>query len=244
MLASRKYDTERFSPMSTKKSIQLFTLLAASLLATACGSKSESVQSSVATSSSRVTASSSSKKLESSTSASSKATAPNGSTKTEQASSSAAQGASSSSSAIAQDKPKTESNQAVQTPVSQLNPEAIAKGDFSTLAGTWTNGRGESVTFDSKGFVSYAGQGGQVDPELVMSSPLVLDTSTTILSAGLHHKKHGFGMALLVFPAGSVIQGVHADGTRFDSGMTPDARDHIQIGQSMEMSSDGRFYKN
>lgn len=219
--------------MSTKKSIQLFTLLAASLLATACGSKSESTQSSAARSSSRVTASSGSKKMASSASASAKATAASRSTQSEQASSGAAQGASSSSSAIAQEKPKTESGQSAQTDASQLNLEAIATGDFSSLAGTWVNSKGASLTIDAHGVVTSLGDGYVVHP-------WTFDANTGIISAGVTERVSRTGFGIIVFPAGKIA--VDQDGRPVTEYMRADDRDHIQVGQSL-VADDERYYK-
>lgn len=225
--------------MSTKKSIQVFTLLAASLLATACASQSETTQSS-STSSSQVTVKSSRKPSKSSTPTSAKATVGSSTTMTEQSRSSANQATSSSSSAISQENSNTATPQATATAaVSQLNPEAIARGDFSTLAGTWVNGKGESLVFDQSGFVSL----GNNDPDLVLSTPLALNPNDGVLTGGFHHKKHGFGMALLVFPAGKMVKTFDQHGKEVETPVAPDDRDHIQIGQSLSLDAADRYYK-
>ncbi|MDU4854378.1 MAG: DUF6287 domain-containing protein [Clostridioides difficile] len=37
---------------------------------------------------------------------------------------------------------------------SGMDINAIQKGDFSSIAGTWKNGRGDTLTFDNNGLVS------------------------------------------------------------------------------------------
>ncbi|MGT2666909.1 DUF6287 domain-containing protein [Streptococcus rifensis] len=49
--------------------------------------------------------------------------------------------------------PQTASNSEA-TPVTGMNVEAIAKGDFSSIAGTWQNDLGQTLVFNNNGLVS------------------------------------------------------------------------------------------
>lgn len=165
--------------MSTKKSIQLFTLLAASLLATACGSKSESTQSS-STSSSQVTAKSSNKTAKSSTAASSKASTGNSSTSTEQSRSSATQATSSPSS-----ENKGVGN--VQSETKSVSPDVVV--------GQWKN-------IQTEGMIQINADGSLADSSFTISSVEKGPDGQLTLGVG---SVNGGGFVIYYYPAGVPI---------------------------------------
>lgn len=218
--------------MSMKKSIQLFTLFSASLLLTACGSEVKPVEPSPSKHSRQVTVPSSSKTATSS----SQSSASSDSVRPAPSSNKTTQPSSSPSSAIVQEAPKTESSQALKTTdVSQLNLTAMMQGDFSSLAGTWVNGKGQSVTIDSHGVVTSFDASHEV-------SPWTINPDTGMISANVWLKPGGAGVGIKVLPAGKAAVVRDHNGNSIVVEMTLDERDHIEIGQDWA-KPDERYYR-
>lgn len=225
--------------MFIKKSLQVFTLLAAALLATACDSGMMSTGSAPMTSDSQTLSSSTSEKGGNGTQASSQVSVDDQTTRVEEPSSSSSQGSGTPSSAIVPEKPKKDNGQESKRVASQLNAEAIAQGDLATLAGTWVNGKGERLVFDQNGLVAW-GTGDTV-PQLTV--PFSLNPDDGVLTGALYDREKNFGVAVMVFPAGKMVKTVDQHGKEIETPVALDDRDHIQVGQAISLDLADRYYK-
>ncbi|MBP2623995.1 DUF6287 domain-containing protein [Streptococcus oricebi] len=118
------------------------TVLCSCLFLGACGKKEKTE-----------TSSSSSKTSQTSQSTSQASSQKNNASASSQAGSSQPEASSSASTAPTESK-GTETSQQAGSAQGKMNLTAIINGDFSSVAGTWRNDRGETLVFDSSGFVS------------------------------------------------------------------------------------------
>lgn len=176
-----------------KKSCKItVTLLCSVLLLGACSKKEKSSQ--VSTSHSKVTQVSKSSikkkkvtKNSSSTELSSSISAPNN------------QDSSNDSPVAESGEVGTQENSQSTTPTtaSSISVENIANGDFSTIAGTWSNDLGESVTVDSNGQANVSGDS---DPYSVVSGTI----EGNVFFGGIFNPIYEVGgAAFIVIPAGT-----------------------------------------
>lgn len=75
-----------------------------------------------------------------------------------------------------------------------LNPDAISKGDFSTLVGSWQNEQGDAITFSADGtVVQTSADGSTYSPKLI---PLADDGTQKIPRADLKYAVTGAFLAM------------------------------------------------
>ncbi|MER0123685.1 DUF6287 domain-containing protein [Streptococcus sp. ZJ100] len=91
----------------------------------------------------------------------------------------------------------------VQTQVSGINVAALAKGDFSSVAGTWSTYSGVKLVFNKTGFVALQGDDGSVSTDVTLSSGSVEDRRYGA-GIGVPYK---WGAAISFIPAGVPTSG-------------------------------------
>ena len=101
----------------------------------------------------------------------------------------------------------------------KLDEQAILNGDFSTLVGTWRNGRGQEFTFDKNGLVN----SGTIEKKSMGSHGTIEFSIRDGIS--------GYGMS--IYPAGLIMDGLDTDLTR----------NRLIAGQAAPTSSEQVFYK-
>ena len=101
----------------------------------------------------------------------------------------------------------------------KIDEQAILNGDFSTLVGTWRNGRGQEFTFDKNGLVN----SGNIE-KVSMGNHGTIEFSV----------RSGFtGYGMSVYPAGLIIDGLDSDLSK----------NRLTAGQAAPTSSEQVFYK-
>ena len=101
----------------------------------------------------------------------------------------------------------------------KIDEQAILNGDFSTLVGTWRNGRGQEFTFDKNGLVN----SGNIEKKSMGSHGTIEFSIRDGIS--------GYGMS--IYPAGTTITWVDSDLSK----------NRIIAGQAAPTSSEQVFYK-
>ena len=101
----------------------------------------------------------------------------------------------------------------------KLDEQAILNGDFSTLVGTWRNGRGQEFTFDKNGLVN----SGNIEKKSMGSH----GTIEFRIRDGIS----GYGMS--IDPTGLIMPGLDTDLTK----------NRLIAGQAAPTSSEQVFYK-
>ena len=101
----------------------------------------------------------------------------------------------------------------------KLDEQAILNGDFSTLVGTWRNGRGQEFTFDKNGLVNR----GAIEKKSMGSHGTIEFSIRDGIS--------GYGMS--IYPAGLIMPGLDTDLTQ----------NRLIAGQAAPTSSEQVFYK-
>ena len=101
----------------------------------------------------------------------------------------------------------------------KIDEQAILNGDFSTLVGTWRNGRGQEFTFDKNGLVN----SGNIE-KVRMGSHGTIEFS---IRDGIS----GHGMS--IYPAGLIMDGLDTDLTQ----------NRLIAGQAAPTRSEQVFYK-
>ncbi len=101
----------------------------------------------------------------------------------------------------------------------KIDEQAILNGDFSTLVGTWRNGRGQEFTFDKNGLVN----SGNIE-KVRMGSHGTIEFS---IRDGIS----GYGMS--IYPAGLIMDGLDTDLTQ----------NRLIAGQAAPTRSEQVFYK-
>ena len=117
---------------------------------------------------------------------------------------------------------------------SDMNIAEIQKGNYSSIAGTWTNGMGMTLTFNNDGLVSD-------------TSIISMDYASTIdgfLKASIKGKSNGGGMAIAFLPAGvSLTESVtHSQNSGF-SDPSDVSKDRIWAGQQVLSDKRVFYYK-
>ena len=117
---------------------------------------------------------------------------------------------------------------------SDMNIAEIQKGNYSSIAGTWTNGMGMTLTFNNDGLVSD-------------TSIISMDYASTIdgfLKASIKGKSNGGGMAIAFLPAGvSLTESVtHSQNSGF-SDLSDVSKDRIWAGQQVLSDKRVFYYK-
>ena len=101
----------------------------------------------------------------------------------------------------------------------KIDEQAILNGDFSTLVGTWRNGRGQEFTFDKNGLVN----SGNIEKKSMGSHGTIEFSIRDGIS--------GYGMS--IYPAGLIMPGLDTDLTK----------NRLIAGQAAPTSSEQVFYK-
>ena len=101
----------------------------------------------------------------------------------------------------------------------KLDEQAILNGDFSTLVGTWRNGRGQEFTFDKNGLVN----SGTIEKKSMGSHGTIEFSIRDGIS--------GYGMS--IYPAGLIMPGLDTDLSK----------NRLIAGQAAPTSSEQVFYK-
>lgn len=101
----------------------------------------------------------------------------------------------------------------------KLDEQAILNGDFSTLVGTWRNGRGQEFTFDKNGLVN----SGTIEKKSMGSHGTIEFSIRDGIS--------GYGMS--IYPAGLIMPGL-------DTNLS---KNRLIAGQAAPTSSEQVFYK-
>ena len=101
----------------------------------------------------------------------------------------------------------------------KLDEQAILNGDFSTLVGTWRNGRGQEFTFDKNGLVN----SGNIEKKSMGSHGTIEFSIRDGIS--------GYGMS--IYPAGLIMPGLDTDLSK----------NRLIAGQAAPTSSEQVFYK-
>lgn len=117
---------------------------------------------------------------------------------------------------------------------SDMNIAEIQKGNYSSIAGTWTNGMGMTLTFNNDGLVSD-------------TSIISMDYASTIdgfLKASIKGKSNDGGMAIAFLPAGvSLTESVtHSQNSGF-SDSSDVSKDRIWAGQQVLSDKRVFYYK-
>ena len=101
----------------------------------------------------------------------------------------------------------------------KLDEQAILNGDFSTLVGTWRNGRGQEFTFDKNGLVN----SGTIEKKSMGSHGTIEFSIRDGIS--------GYGMS--IYPAGTTMKWVDSDSSK----------NRLIAGHAAPTSSEQVFYK-
>ena len=101
----------------------------------------------------------------------------------------------------------------------KIDDQAILNGDFSTLVGTWRNGRGQEFTFDKNGLVN----SGTIEKKSMGSHGTIEFSIRDGIS--------GYGMS--IYPAGLIMDGLDTDLTK----------NRLIAGQAAPTRSEQVFYK-
>ena len=101
----------------------------------------------------------------------------------------------------------------------KIDEQAILNGDFSTLVGTWRNGRGQEFTFDKNGLVN----SGTIEKKSMGSHGTIEFSIRDGIS--------GYGMS--IYPAGLIMDGLDTDLTK----------NRLIAGQAAPTRSEQVFYK-
>ena len=101
----------------------------------------------------------------------------------------------------------------------KIDEQAILNGDFSTLVGTWRNGRGQEFTFDKNGLVN----SGTIEKKSMGSHGTIEFSIRDGIS--------GYGMS--IYPAGLIMPGLDTDLSK----------NRLIAGQAAPTSSEQVFYK-
>ena len=101
----------------------------------------------------------------------------------------------------------------------KLDEQAILNGDFSTLVGTWRNGRGQEFIFDKNGLVN----SGTIEKKSMGSHGTIEFSIRDGIS--------GYGMS--IYPAGLIMPGLDTDLSK----------NRLIAGQATPTSSEQVFYK-
>ena len=117
-----------------------------------------------------------------------------------------------------EEKPSTQEEQ-TNAESQKIDEQAILNGDFSTLVGTWRNGRGQEFTFDKNGLVN----SGNIE-KVRMGSHGTIEFS---IRDGIS----GYGMS--IYPAGLIMDGLDTDLTR----------NRLIAGQAAPTRSEQVFYR-
>ncbi|MGT2799297.1 DUF6287 domain-containing protein [Streptococcus marmotae] len=91
----------------------------------------------------------------------------------------------------------------VQAQVSGIDVSALAKGDFSSVTGTWSTYRGTKLVFNKDGLVALQGDEGEVSTAVTLSSGSVTDKRYEA-GIGVPYK---WGAAISFIPAGVPTSG-------------------------------------
>lgn len=207
-----------------KWTIALAGALTASLVLAACGQKNE--QKTTASSSSKVSSTSSTSSEKSGKSA--KSTGPSSEAASNQGESvSSAQQSSEEEKKAPRDGSKEDKQPAA---VSSLDMNAIAAGDFTSMAGTWQDANGVSYTFDAAGLAS--------DVAKLETGAYSGPDENGIYRAGIRWN-NATGAAFLIIPAGKSLP---AEETVNGVDPTDTSQDRFIIAQSLSEHPDV-FYR-
>lgn len=117
---------------------------------------------------------------------------------------------------------------------SGMDINAIQKGDFSSIAGTWKNGRGNTLTFDNNGLVS--------DKEKVVTEYAKFTDGYLTASTGPKSGVGPGGAAMAFLPTGvSLTSAVTSSNDNVDD-QSDKNKDRIWTGQSLFGTTDDSYF--
>lgn len=129
---------------------------------------------------------------------------------------------------------KESSSSKSDTKQSGMDINAIQKGDFSSVAGTWKNGRGDTLTFDNNGLVS--------DKEKVVTEYAKFTDDYLTASTGPKSGVGPGGEAMAFLPKGaSLTNAVTASNDNVDD-QSDKNKDRIWAGQSLIGTTDDSYF--
>ena len=115
-----------------------------------------------------------------------------------------------------------------------MDINAIQKGDFSSIAGTWKNGRGDTLTFDNNGLVS--------DKEKVATEYAKFTDGYLTASTGPKSGVGPGGAAMAFLPIGvSLTSAVTSSNDNVDD-QSDKNKDRIWTGQSLIGTTDDSYF--
>lgn len=124
---------------------------------------------------------------------------------------------------------QSEVDGSAETLTSVVDLDAIARGDFSSIAGTWKNGQGKSFTFTSDGLQSEFAE----EKIVVIESKRYETSAVVTIGFEVNGEPEGGAIGIVIYPAG--VKTAYGEA---------DERDHLQAGHSVQREeAQERYYK-
>lgn len=117
---------------------------------------------------------------------------------------------------------------------SGMDINAIQKGDFSSIAGTWKNGRGDTLTFDNNGLVS--------DKEKVATEYAKFTDGYLTASTGPKSGVGPGGAAMAFLPTGVFLTSAVTSSNDNVDDQSDKNKDRIWTGQSLFGTTDDSYF--
>lgn len=130
---------------------------------------------------------------------------------------------------------RVEETSAASSSTSSMNLDEIASGNFASLAGTWQNGKGSSMSFDANGLVTVNGQN-VAGKEIIQN--FKLDNGSVFAGVYYTESKVG-GYELGFIPAGAPLP----KQLQYTTDTVDTSRDIIYAGQSPVADSSELYYR-
>ncbi|MCY7221177.1 DUF6287 domain-containing protein [Streptococcus cristatus] len=207
------------------------TALCSAFLLAACSSKPSTEPSSSTSQSSKISSSS-----KSSTKSSAKqSSASNSVTSSSTPQTSSDQGISSQAEKPVENKTSADSNTSptpatpVAPTISGMDINALANGDFSSIAGTWQDDLGNQLVFDANGLVSHTYRGNESSDYTLTNSQVYEDK----FGAFLTHKSGNQVASFTAIPKGARL---------YDTG-SENPKERILVGQDFTYASQHPYYR-
>ena len=207
------------------------TALCSAFLLAACSSKPSTKASSSTTQSSKINSSSkaSTKSLTKQSSASNEAkTSPVTQTSSDQSVSSQAEKPVDNKTSADSNTPTTPANP-VAPVASGMDVNALANGDFSSIAGTWQDDLGNQLVFDSNGLLSHTYRGNESSDYTLVDGQIFESKYTAILANKAGHHIASF----TAIPKGARL---------YDTG-NENPKERILVGQDFTYASQHPYYR-
>lgn len=117
---------------------------------------------------------------------------------------------------------------------SGMDINAIQRGDFSSVAGTWKNGRGDTLTFDNNGLVS--------DKERVTTEYAKITDGYLIAGTGPKSGVGPGGVAMAFLPTGVFLTNAVTSSNDNVDDQSDKNKDRIWAGQSLIGTTDDSYF--